>query len=643
MLEEHNFFYFDHLLDPILVTNGLGDLIYVNDFCSVYFGISQKRILRHKNINSLLSFFKESKKQDILNDPFLKENYQEFLFEFLEEKKGKALVRIKEISYNDQVYFVVTLRDMTLEETLQKKYKKELFEKFKYVKELESAKLKLEEYSQNLEQLVQKRTEQLKNSNNFLNAMINSLGQGLFAFEKTGKITGSFTKICQKIFGNNPKNKYVWEVLPLGAMSMDSLKIWATDIFKEMIPFEHYALLGPKKVLNSANRTIEVSYQPLRKEDGTIEKVVVIGTDIHEEVLANQKVEEEKSFAKFIENIAYHQDQFINFCLEAKNLIKKIEILSESKAPNENEKNEILFHLHSLKGSSGIFFLKKLENICHLAEEIFIREREMSLAFNLYKKTHPLILESFSFYLGVAQRILDFDLIWGARKIKVEKQDVSNFYEEINETNKEIAKKFKQKFILSSLKDSFLVFEDQVKDLAQKNEKNIGKFVILDPKNIRYNQEDYGHIFIHFSHIFRNIISHGIEGEEERIAKGKTKESTITVSLDEDDHFFFIKIKDDGRGIDLEKVIQKLIDLNINFSADKGRDYLAQFIFHPNFSTKESTDSLSGRGVGLSAVKEAIELAGGTISVSSKMFEYTEFSIHIKKISDEFNLLELAS
>ncbi len=127
-------------------------------------------------------------------------------------------------------------------------------------------------------------------------------------------------------------------------------------------------------------------------------------------------------------------------------------------------------------------------------------------------------------------------------------------------------------------------------------------------------------------HIIRNSIDHGIESKEERKALGKPEYGQIDFLAYQKGNNVFIEIRDDGRGIDLEKVRQKLINMGkINKDSEISDDYLIQSLFMPGFSTKDAASELSGRGVGLDVVKSNLSRLRGTVDIKTRKNEGTSF------------------
>ncbi|MBC7658319.1 MAG: hypothetical protein H7249_01275 [Chitinophagaceae bacterium] len=136
-----------------------------------------------------------------------------------------------------------------------------------------------------------------------------------------------------------------------------------------------------------------------------------------------------------------------------------------------------------------------------------------------------------------------------------------------------------------------------------------------------------------FVHLFRNSIDHGIETKEERETRGKSPRGQISIRTDRNGEHYRIIYKDDGKGLALSKILKRAIELG---SAEADRTYtdqdIADLIFQPGLSTAESGSSISGRGVGMDAIRSFLVQEGGNISIhldESRESPYSPFSFYI--------------
>lgn len=121
-------------------------------------------------------------------------------------------------------------------------------------------------------------------------------------------------------------------------------------------------------------------------------------------------------------------------------------------------------------------------------------------------------------------------------------------------------------------------------------------------------------------HIIRNSVDHGIESVEEREAANKPKKGRITLFAYQEGNNVVIKITDDGRGFNLEKVKEKALKMGVTTKEaldEMSVEDILRFTFLPGFSTAAKVTDVSGRGVGMDVVKTKVEALGGLIKINS--------------------------
>jgi chemosensory pili system protein ChpA (sensor histidine kinase/response regulator) len=119
-------------------------------------------------------------------------------------------------------------------------------------------------------------------------------------------------------------------------------------------------------------------------------------------------------------------------------------------------------------------------------------------------------------------------------------------------------------------------------------------------------------------HIIRNAISHGIENPVDRVKNGKPETGVIFIEISRDSSHIVLKIKDDGAGVNLDKIRSRALQLNLisENQGIAGKD-LVQFILEPGLSTAEHVTEMSGRGVGMAVVDIEIKQLGGTLQIET--------------------------
>lgn len=131
-------------------------------------------------------------------------------------------------------------------------------------------------------------------------------------------------------------------------------------------------------------------------------------------------------------------------------------------------------------------------------------------------------------------------------------------------------------------------------------------------------------------HLLRNCVDHGIEGPDERERLGKPVVGKITVAVSRQGDGVVIEIKDDGKGLDRGRILSCAIAGGwVEPSTALSDEQIDQLVFLPGFSTAKSVTSLSGRGVGMDAVKHSIEAFGGSVKIESQPGCGARFIIHL--------------
>ncbi len=163
------------------------------------------------------------------------------------------------------------------------------------------------------------------------------------------------------------------------------------------------------------------------------------------------------------------------------------------------------------------------------------------------------------------------------------------------------------------------IYPRMVRDLARAQNKEID--FIIKGKEIKLDRAILEEIGDSLVHLLRNAVDHGIEVPERRVEFGKKETGTILITASRQENFALIKIEDDGRGIDTDKIRKAALKKGI-ISREKAEQLqekeAMQLIFTPGFSTSSSITDISGRGIGMDIVKNKVERLGGSVKVESK-------------------------
>ncbi|UCN00954.1 response regulator [Sulfurimonas sp. SWIR-19] len=176
----------------------------------------------------------------------------------------------------------------------------------------------------------------------------------------------------------------------------------------------------------------------------------------------------------------------------------------------------------------------------------------------------------------------------------------------------------------------FNKFPRMIRDLSRELNKKIE--LVISGEDTELDKSIVEEIGDPLVHIIRNSCDHGIETPEERLAKGKPEEGTITLKAYNEGNQIVIQIDDDGKGLDPEMLKQKSLEKGIitEKEAEQMSDKEAYtLIFKPGFSTAAAVTSVSGRGVGMDVVKTNIEKLNGIIDIDSEINKGTSIKLKI--------------
>ena len=176
----------------------------------------------------------------------------------------------------------------------------------------------------------------------------------------------------------------------------------------------------------------------------------------------------------------------------------------------------------------------------------------------------------------------------------------------------------------------FLRFPRLVRDLSSKLEKNVE--LVLTGQDTEFDRTVVDALGDPLVHIVRNSLDHGLEPPEERLAAGKPAQGTLEISAYQAGGNVVISVRDDGRGIDPQRVARKaaekgLIPADAVDSIDMAR--AIELLFAPGFSTHDVATDISGRGVGMDAVRTSIRALGGEAVVTSETGKGTTAQIRL--------------
>jgi two-component system sensor histidine kinase and response regulator WspE len=170
--------------------------------------------------------------------------------------------------------------------------------------------------------------------------------------------------------------------------------------------------------------------------------------------------------------------------------------------------------------------------------------------------------------------------------------------------------------------------------LARTVARSLGKRVMLriEGENTQVDRDLLGRLDAPLGHLLRNAVDHGIESPEERRAAGKPEEGTLRLDARHSAGRLHITLSDDGRGVDMEGLRARIVArklINAEAAQALSESELLEFLFLPGFTLKDTVSDISGRGVGLDAVRDMVTAVRGTVRVTTTRGGGTQFRLQL--------------
>ncbi|MBF0101393.1 MAG: chemotaxis protein CheA [Desulfobacterales bacterium] len=176
------------------------------------------------------------------------------------------------------------------------------------------------------------------------------------------------------------------------------------------------------------------------------------------------------------------------------------------------------------------------------------------------------------------------------------------------------------------IKGVFQRFNRIVRDISRRQQKHIT--LITEGGEIEIDKSVADKLFDPLVHLVRNACDHGIEMPEKRMLCNKGGDGTVWLSAYQEGSFIRICVKDNGKGINRDRLFEKAKTLGCSYTSSDDPNLL-DVIFMPGFSTNTEITEISGRGVGMDVVKTTVESLNGTVGVQSEAGQGTEINLSI--------------
>jgi two-component system, chemotaxis family, sensor histidine kinase and response regulator PixL len=266
---------------------------------------------------------------------------------------------------------------------------------------------------------------------------------------------------------------------------------------------------------------------------------------------------------------------------------------------------------------------------------------ESLLAEALGEDFDPLQMDSYSELYEQAQEMLELiaQMNEGMRDITA----ITHQAQQNQRQQQQILKQIREDLLwarMLPLSDLMQRFPRMLRDLSARHGKQVN--LKLTGAQTLVDKSILQSLYDPLVHLLRNAFDHGVESPDQRIAQGKPAQATIEISAYHRGNQTYIEIRDDGQGINPEKIRSQIVAQNLLSRQEVNGltiEELYNYLFVPGFSTAQQVSELSGRGVGLDAVQLQVHNLKGSVSVSSQPGEGTTFTLRLPLTLTIANLL----
>jgi len=455
--------------------------------------------------------------------------------------------------------------------------------------------------------LNRKAQSRLDRRNGELQLVLDSVDQGLLSIDRDTRVGVERSAAVDTLLGPiTPGDRFPDVLRAHDSTLAEWWELAWEGLLDGFMPIELVLTQFPSR-LTVGDQHLSLSYKPITQgasEDWS--RMMIIVSDISQEVERERAEAAQRETMAIFVRLMRDREGVEQFLSESASLVAAI--CNESARDEAVQKRRI----HTLKGNSALYGLDTISRCCHDLEtrledrgglpDASDRTELRGVWDQLQAQLAPLLGTEESDHLTVEHG--DYTSLVDALRSGVPRADVLDTLVSWTQTPTHR--------ILGRV-------QDQAAGLAER----LGKApveIAVESNGIRIPEETWAPFWSAFVHAVRNSIDHGLEAPEERASKGPGRLSLRTETRGD---CFVISIGDDGRGIDWDKIRAKAQGAGL---PAESRDDLIAALFSDGVSSRDAVSETSGRGVGMSALRDATRSLGGHITVESQRGHGTTFS-----------------
>ncbi len=461
-----------------------------------------------------------------------------------------------------------------------------------------------------LERIVEKRTQALAARHRDVRQLLDNVSQGFLTIDLAGKASAEHSRAVDRWFGEAANESDWFDVLEAldPAFARRSRSAW-TAVGEDFLPIE-LTLAQMPRVLGAEDRSYEIEYRAI-EGDGDRQFLVVVN-DISERVRQGEADARRREDLQLMAGLLDDRGGTLAFLDEAE---RSLGALASESTSLEAQKRT----LHTFKGNAGVAGFEELAAHAHRLEE-WLAEQDRPMRPG---QLAPLVA-TMTRLNALADQLRE-----GSRGcVEVEPRRLDELEEAVREGEGkgqlvERVRDLRREPVSSRLA--------RLGEHAQLLAERLGRgdlSVTTEGGAVRVDANQWAPLWANLVHAVRNAVGHGLEPVDERIAGGKDATGLLRLRASENDGCVAIEVEDDGRGIDLRCIAARARALGIPAETD---DEVHAAIFALGVSTADKVDHISGRGIGMPALKAATEALGGRLELFTRAGHGTRIRIEVPR------------
>jgi signal transduction histidine kinase/HAMP domain-containing protein len=434
-----------------------------------------------------------------------------------------------------------------------------------------------------------------------LKLILDSVDQGFLTARPDGTLFPERSAIVEKWTGPLGPDATVWT---LAGLIDPAAKGWMEaswgQVSEDLLPLRVAIDQLPTR-LQRDGQQFSLQYHPVLVDE-RLQRMVIVITDVTAEVERQRALAEQHEFAALVDQFVRDRRAFRAFWSEASRLVASI------LEPTPPAPEVLRRYVHTLKGNARFFGLSRVSRFCHDLETAMTERGDFTLTSRERTGLHEI-------WQSLSQRIEP--LMQGATVfIEVSQDEYQRLLDAVS-----ARQPFEQleQLVRGLRRESVATRLERAKTILESTSRKLGKTpprVEISYDELRVPPGPWAPFWSVLSHVLNNAVDHGVESDDERRSAGKSVPATVGLSVRLRDGEVIIEVRDDGRGIDWDRVRSLAAERGL---PSKSQADLEQALLSDSFSLRHEVSEVSGRGVGLAAVKSVVTAMGGRIELESKL------------------------